>query len=178
MRRISLALLLVFAATAALAQKPDMKPNPKLRELDYFAGTFGCKGTAFATPMGPEHPTEGNVSAGWQLDDYWLAFTYSEAKTAKNPMPFTVSGYFGYDMEQKKLVMGSVDNMGGYGTGTSDGWKGDVITFEGPWHMGAMTMKGRDTFTKKSADEFVHSAFVEQGGKWMKLDEETCTRSL
>ena len=54
MRRVSLASILVFAAlaaTSAVAQqsapKPDMmKPDPKLRQLDYFTGTWGCKGTA------------------------------------------------------------------------------------------------------------------------------------
>jgi hypothetical protein len=187
MRRVSLALFavfaLVFAASAALAQtaapKPDMmKPDPKLRQLDYFVGTWGCKGTAFANPMAPEHPTAATVSAGWQLGDYWLAFSYAEMQSDKNPMPFTVSGWMGYDLEQKKLVIGSVDSMGGYSTSAGEGWKGDVLTFDGPWHMGPMTAKGRDTFTKKSADEFVHAAFLEQGGKWVKLGEETCTKSL
>lgn len=182
MRRIALALILVFAAFAAVAQtaapKPDMKPNDKLRELDFLAGSWGCNGTAFATPMGPEHPTSATVGAAWQLGDYWLAFSYAEMQTPKNGMPFAVSGWMGYDMEQKKLVLGSVDAMGGYSTAMSDGWKGDVLTFEGPWHMGPMTAKGRDTFTKKGADEFVHAGFIEQGGKMTKLGEETCTRSM
>jgi uncharacterized protein DUF1579 len=179
MRRLSLALILVFVATSLLAaEMPEMKPDPKLRQLDYLAGSFACTGTAFATPMGPEHPTQATVSAGWQLNDYWLAFTYAESMTDKNPMPFTVSGYMGYDMEQKKLVVGTVDAMGGYSTSVSDGWKDNVLTYEGPWHMGPATVKGKDTFTKKSADEFVHAAWIEQGGKWIKLDEETCSRSM
>ena len=180
MRRIALALLLVSAATAALAQSqpPKMQPDEKLRQLDYFVGAWSCKGNAFATPMGPEHATEAALSVGWQLDDYWLAFTYAEARTAKNMMPFTVSGFMGYDMEQKKLILGSADSMGGYSQATTEGWKTDVMTFEGPWHMGPMTAKCRDTFTKKSADEFMHASLIEQGGKWVKLGEETCTRNL
>ena len=177
MRKTVLVLLLVFAATAAFANSHmEMKPSPKTRDLDYYGGNWSCKGTAMASPMAPEHPTAANVTAKWTAGGYWLAFTYAETKTAKSAMPFWVSGFFGYDMEQKKFVMGSVDNMGGYSTSTSDGWSGDTMTFEGPWHMTAMTVKGRDTFMKTSATAMVHTAFVEDGGSWKKLAEETCTK--
>lgn len=188
MRRLSLALvILVLAAATAPAQPhdmkkmdqpPEMKPDPMLRQLDFLAGNWACKGTSFATPMGPEHPTQGTVSGGWKLGDYWLAFSYAEMSTDKNPMPYAVSGFMGYDMGQKKLSMGGVDNMGGYSTSFSEGWKGDTLTFEGPWHMGPMTMKGRDSFMKKGAEAFVHSASAEMDGKWVKLDEETCTKDM
>ncbi len=178
MRRFTLALILVFVATSLFAQAPEMKPDPKLRQLDYLTGSWGCKGTAFANPMSPEHPTMGTVSSGWQMGDYWLAFTYAEMSSDKNPMPFSVGGFMGYDAEQKKYVMSSVDNMGGHSSATSDGWKDNTLTWDGSWHMGPMTMKARDTFTKKNADEFVHAGWVEQAGKWMKMDEETCTKSM
>lgn len=55
MKNILLAALL-FAASAAFA-----KPDPMLRQLDSFAGTFRCSGTAFANPMAPQHATAGAV---------------------------------------------------------------------------------------------------------------------
>jgi hypothetical protein len=172
MKQVTLALLFVLVAAAAVAAPPA-----ELRQLDYFAGTWQCSGTAFKTPMSPEHPTRGNVTTKWMLDGNWLAFMVAEQKTAQSPMPFGVNGYFGYDPELKMFVIGSVDSMGGYSTAQSGGWMGDVMTFDGPWHMGTMTMTGRDTFTKNGANEMTHVSLVqEQGGAWMKMFEEKCRK--
>ena len=161
----SLLLILVLAA-----------PDPMIHQLDAFPGTWRCSGTAYATPMAPQHPTTGEVTMKWDLDGHWLPFSYAEQKTAANATPFRVTGYFGYDAETKKLVLGSVDNMGGYSTAASDGWKGNDLVFTGPWHMGTMTVTGRDTFRKTGAKEMLHIAEIEQNGAMVKVAEETCMR--
>ena len=112
----------------------------------------------------------------WDLDGHWLPFTYAEKKTADNPMPFMVRGYFGFDPQMNKLVLFGVENSGGYSVASSDGWDGDTLAFVGPWHMGKETMNGRDTFTRKGDRELRHSAEIEQDGKWVKLSDESCTR--
>ena len=168
MKQLTLVLVLIVAAGAA-ADDP-------IRQLDPLVGTWQCKGIAYSTPWFPEHPTVGEVTQKWILDGKWMAFTYAEKKTADNPMPFTATGYFGYDPEIKMYVVGGVDSTGGYSTGASSGWVGDVITFEGPWHIGGMTSKARDTFTKSGANEIKHRGELEYEGKWMKIGEETCTR--
>ena len=43
-------------------------------------------------------------------------------------------------------------------------------------HGGGTTMKVRDVFTKVSSTKVEHMSEVEMGGKWTKLDEETCTK--
>jgi hypothetical protein len=132
---------------------------------------------AFASEMGPEHATRAIVTGKWVLDKKWLEVRYSETKTSKNPHPFSVVAYWGYDAQTKKLVAGSVDNSGGYGTEDSPGWNGDQLVFTGPGHMGGMTMQGRDTFTRKGKNEIGHTGeFQDQSGNWKKTDEETCKR--
>ena len=168
--------LLLVSAVAAANQHTEMKPDPALRQLDPFAGRLRCSGTAFASPMSPQHATTGEVNAKWDLGGYWLPFTYAEKKGAANPMPFTVSGFFGYDAEGKKLLMGSVDNMGGYSTESASGWDGDTIVFVGPWHMSGQTVNARDTFRKIGNKQLWHRAEIEQDGNWVTLGEETCTR--
>ena len=179
MKQLTLVIVLILVATTAAANQHDekkaMAPD-MLRQLDPLAGKWQCKGMAYATPWFPEHATVGDVSQTWILDGKWLAFTYAEKKTKQNPMPFTVTGYFGYDPEVKMLVVGSVDSTGGYSTGASSGWMGDAIAFEGPWHIRGMTAKSRDTFTKKGANEITHFGELEHEGKWMKLSQEKCTR--
>jgi Protein of unknown function (DUF1579) len=179
MKQLTLVMVLILSATTVVANQhmetKAMAADP-MRQLDPMIGMWQCKGTAFQTPWFPEHPTTAEVSEKWILDGKWVAFTYAEKKTAQNPMPFTATGYFGYDPELKMYVVGGVDSIGGYSTGASKGWMGDTITFEGPWHMGAMTATSRDTFTKKGANEIRHKGELEYEGKWMTLGEETCTR--
>ena len=178
MKKFALGIVLVLAATAAMANQHDEKKMAPdmLRQLDPLIGKWQCKGTAYQTPWFPEHPTAAEVSQEWILDGKWLAFTYAEKKTEQNPMPFTATGFFGYDPEMKMLMFTGVDSGGGYSSGMGKGWMGDVLMFEGPWHMGAMTTTARDTFTKKGANEIMHLGEVEWEGKWVKLGQETCTK--
>jgi hypothetical protein len=110
------------------------------------------------------------------LGGYWLRAQIMETKTAKNPMPMAGNAFIGFDAEQKKLVMGWIDNMGGYSTGSSDGWNGDTIVFAGPMHGGGMTMTGRDTFTKMGDKKMSHVFDVEMNGAWNKALDETCSK--
>ncbi len=181
MRRIAFR---VLALSSALALAPalraaDAPPGPpkELSQLSSFLGHWTCKGKAFATPFGPEHETEAKVSFSKQLGGYWLLFHYDETKTAKNPMPYGAAGFWGWDAADKVYVERCHDNFGGSCNATSKGWVGDVLTFEGPGSMGGEKMMVRDVFTKKGAD-VVHSGEMQgKDGKWMKMDEETCTKA-
>ena len=173
MRKVSLLVALILVAGSALA----MDPNPKLKDLQWFAHNYDCSGIAYASPMAPEHPTSAKVTGEWTLGGMWIRFSYLENKTPKNPMPVGVRGFFGYDAEIKKYVVGTVDNMGGYSTAASDGWNGDVIVFEGPWHLGDRTVPARDTFTKTGPKKMTHVGEMQMDGKWVKYGQETCTRS-
>ena len=170
MRLILPALLI---AGTALAQSG----TDQLKSLSGFVGNWKCSGKAFASDMGPEHPTTAGVTGKWTLNAKWLDVRYTEDRTAKNPNPMSVAAYWGWDEGQKKLVAGSVDSMGGYAIQTSPGWDGDVLTFEGPSHMGSMTMTFRDTFTRSGDNAITHAGYVSDGsGGWKKLDEETCKK--
>ena len=174
MRKVCLLVALALVlASSALA----MEPNPKLKDLQWFAHNYDCSGIAYASPMAPEHPTRAHVTGEWTLGGTWVRFSYLEIKTPKNPKPTGVRGFFGYDAEIKKFVIGAVDNMGGYATAASDGWNGDTIVFEGPWHLGDRTVPARDTFTKTGAKTMKHVGEMQMDGKWVKYGQETCTRS-
>jgi len=160
--------LTLFIATAALAQN-------ELAPLNAFVGTWKCTGTAFASDMGPEHPTTATVTVMPVLGGKWLQTMYMENKTAKNPMPLGAITYWGWDASQKKVVSAGVDNMGGHGTQTSAGMKGDTLVFEGSM-AGAMPMNFRDTFTVRGNTATHSGAMQDSAGGWKKLDEETCKK--
>jgi hypothetical protein len=86
------------------------------------AGTWKCKGTANASPMGPEHKYEATMT--WKLspDKYWIIGNYTEKKTKEHPMPYKFTEYRTYDGKAGKWVSAHINAMGGLmtGTGTAD----------------------------------------------------------
>jgi hypothetical protein len=171
MKTRMVAVVLCLITVAAFGQS-----NPKLKELDAFAGTWQCTGTAFASPMGPEHPTTATVHGTWVLGGAWMEIQYTEAKSPKNPHPVDVRLFMGYDAQPKALVSGTVDNMGGYSTAQSPGWQNDKLIFSGPSHGGGGTMTGRDTFTRVGKSEMLHDGEIEMKGKWVKINHEICKK--
>lgn len=174
MKKISITLALLLIATASFAQDAP-KPNPKLKELQPFAGTFKCAGKAIDAPGSPEHPTAATVNARWSNNNFWLMISYKESKTTKNAHPYGGDGFWGFDEETKKFVSGWVDNMGGYQIAESAGFEGDAITWLGPNHFNGKTYKSRDVFTKKGTS-IHHTYETEMDGKWMQFAEETCKK--
>ena len=163
-----LVVLTLFIATATFAQ--DMK------SLHGFIGTYKCTGIAFASDMGPEHPTTATVTVKSALGGKWMETHYTENKTAKNPMPFDVMSFWGWDESQKKFVAVGVDNMGGHGTQTSSGMNGDTLVFEGSMAMGPMPATFRDTFTIKGNTATHAGAMQDKSGGWKEMDKETCKK--
>jgi len=163
--------ILLAVATASFGQATSLK------DLQPFVGTFKCTGMAFASDMGPEHATRATVTGKWMLSGKWLQVRYTEEKTSKNPHPFDVVAYWGFDEGTKKLVATSMDNMGGYAVQDATGWTGDEMIFTGLGHMGPMTAQGRDTFGRKGKNEITHAFEIQDNaGGWKKLDEETCKK--
>lgn len=153
------------------------KPAAELSQVKFFVGTWSCKGHVPATPFGPEHSTAATVKLGPDLGGFWFTGRYDEQKTKENPMPYRFSFIWGYDTTDHKLDAWSFDSMGGYGTQESSGWDKDVLVWSGHSMMMGKKMPVRDTFTKKGDNELEHRGEAEMDGKWMVLDEETCTKA-
>ncbi len=179
--RMAAALIALAAAPSLLAEDKlagPPKPAPEMSQLAYLDGTWHCSGKSFATPMGPEHATQGVAHAQMALDGFRLVIHYDEAKTAASAMPYHVLQVVGYDSAQKTFESMCFDNFGSSCTQTTPGWKGDALVFEGTSLMGGQKMGARDTFTKVSATEMRHKGEMQGAdGKWMAGDEETCHRA-
>ena len=50
------------------------------------------------------------------------------------------------------------------------------MVYEGESHMGPMSMKARDTFTRSGAAAMKHVWEAELGGKWTTIGEESCKK--
>jgi hypothetical protein len=162
------------AAAPVAVPAPPPKPSPVLEQLKFFTGDWQCAGTGYLEGKG--HPTSAKVHGAWELNNFFLGVRYEEQQTEVNPMPVTAVEHWGYGDELKKLVAGSVDSMGGYGTQATVGWEGDRMVWVGDYHLMGTKMPSRDTFVRKGANELTHLGEVQEKGAWAKLDEETCYR--
>jgi len=181
-QRLLLILALMPAATALLAS--DQPPAPtvppaELSQLSFFTGNWKCTGRAFATPFGPEHTTTATVVGASVVGGWWQELKYDEAKSAANPVPVHASMMLGYDSEKKQFVAVCFDSFGMHCSQAAPSWVGDTLAFAGHSSMGDGKTGVRDTFTKSGANGITHVGEMQgPDGAWMKLDEETCTRSL
>ena len=179
--RMAAALAALFVFSSLLADDKTMgppKPAPEMSQLGYLVGTWNCAGKTFATPFGPEHPSEGVAHAQMALGGFRLVIHYDEAKTAANAMPYNVLQVVGYDSAQKAFDSVCFDSLGASCAQATSGWKGDALVFEGTNLMMGQKGGARDTFTKVSATEMKHKGEMQGAdGKWAPTDEETCQRA-
>jgi len=167
------------APAAAAQPKPPAgppKPAPEMKQLDLFLGTWKCEGKMLANPMGPEHTVKSTVTGKTDLDGFWVAVRIDEKKTKDSPMPIKGNFQITYDAATKKFQAVWNDNFGGWGQMTSAGWEGDKITFTGEMYGMGQKMGSRDSFTKKSDKEMVHTGEMQAGGKWAPMMEDTCKK--
>ena len=152
---------LTLAGTSALAQDkkpaapapPAMgapKPDPALDQYKGMAGTWKCEGKM--NMGGGEISMKSTAKFAWDLDKFWMVGKFESAKTKGMPQ-FRGTAYYGYDPTTKQYVELMVDNMGGWGRGTSKGREGDKEEWTGKGMMMGKEMEFKTTITYKGDKE-------------------------
>lgn len=154
----------------------DTLPS-QLDQLSAFLGDGICTGNLLAAKS--PHATSGKFHGEKLLGDHWLVVRYDEETTASNAKPYHVVQYFGYDRKAGRFVDVLLDNSGSsYGAGTSTGWQGDVMTFENTDATGSNHGLFRDVFMRRDGKVVSHTGYWrDKHGKWVKTDEEICSRT-
>lgn len=164
------------AASAGGMPMGSPKPAPEL-DAAYkgLAGPWKCDTTFLANAMGPGSPevkVKTTIRFKKDLNGFWYRGDYDAKKTKDFPgMKGTI--YLGHD--GKQLLIGSVDGMGGFASGTGME-SGDTLTFLSDMNMMGMKMKTRETIEKKSAKEVVHRFEADMGKGFQPMGEDVCTR--
>lgn len=143
----------------------------------FFTGSGSCTGKALGKDRKTFYATTGKYAAERVLDGHWVVAHYDQDPSAAAPQSFQVVQYFGYDAAKKRYVAVGFYNVAGtYSIGTSAGWDGDSIAFdEGDAGKPAAF---RDIFTSSHGGLAGHTGMIrDKNGKWIKVDEETCTGS-
>ncbi|HEY6475344.1 MAG TPA: DUF1579 family protein, partial [Polyangia bacterium] len=166
------------AAPVAAATPPPPAPKPatELDQLKMFEGTWRCDGKQPAGPMGPEQAYKSSFKGKKDVENFWLAFEYTQKKSKVHSMPIVAKGFLGYDPASKKYVTMGVDNMGGSISETSPGWEADKLVFSGDGQMGGQKISFRETYTKKSDKEMTWSGEMKMGKDWIPVGIDTCKK--
>lgn len=168
----TLAVALWLPIGLAFAQEAP-KPAPELSQIASFEGSWSCTGKMNDSPLGPGGPMTSTADIKKDLGGFFQSGVI-KGSIPKQP-PFEGRFYVTYNPAAKQFVMQWVDNMGGWSTNTSAGWKGDVMVYEGESHMGPQTFRSRDTFTR-GAGTMKHTWEAQMNGKWVPLGEENCKK--
>jgi hypothetical protein len=151
-------------------------PPPQLAELDYFRGTWDAAGIFHATPFSTQKPIRMLIEANIVYRGFWLQFNTAELPAENNPNPLSATYVLGYDTDAGKYVSIWFDSNGGRATQTSAGWDDRKLVLEGQMTAGGFTFPLRDTFIRRTHDEYYHLGEVDLGQGWIRADEETVRR--
>ncbi|HEY1653606.1 MAG TPA: hypothetical protein VGF86_00665 [Candidatus Tumulicola sp.] len=160
---------LVSTAAPDPAPTPVAMARPDLSPMTFLTGTWTC------TQMlrGKPRPDTSTTTVG--MDGAWM-ITQDTAPPFDQYRTFAIKGttYTTYDSATKQWIQTGVDSAGGYGTSTSPGWQGNVITWTAHTLDGT---SGIDVLTKVSntqtTDDFTAT---DTAGKVTKTTT-TCTKS-
>jgi hypothetical protein len=89
---------LVFVGlSTVLANAQDVRaqlprPATEMTQLQFFEGTFECKGETQATPVTTAHPLERTISGKADLDGLWLFMRFDDKATKENQMAIRALG--------------------------------------------------------------------------------------
>jgi hypothetical protein len=155
MSKIKAVLVVMCLASVAGADTPKAGT-----EFGYFVGTWKCQEKWLKTDFQPASESTSTLEAADRTDGAWVAWSYVQDSSAKNPHPTKGNDLWGYDPAQKQFIREKFDN---YAPGvithlTSKGFVGDTVTWEGEVH------------TPKGAAPFKHS--------FKKLDDHTIEGKL
>lgn len=156
------------AMGAAPTPVPDMKPA--LSSMSFMVGTWKC----VATVRGKSRPD--TITYSMALDGRWL-YGHDVAPVFDKFRTRAIVGesYTTFNPLNHMWIQTGVDSFGGYGIGTSPGWKGNKITWTATVTSDGST--GSDTTTKVSDTKTVDVATGnDKSGKMQPTTTTTCNK--
>jgi hypothetical protein len=180
MRGCAIAIVLATIAGAVSAADTRSgtapKPDPAMRQLDYFVGTWLCAGRDAPSTLGPAHSTQTRIEFVPDLDGVWLAMHWQELRTADNPFPWKLENAFTYDASTREFVFLARDNTGVASSGASPGWRGGAFVITGDFGGDGKRIRFRDTYTKNDDRSFDFVTEIDANGGWTSDALLSCQR--
>ena len=160
-----------FAKPAVVQKLPDPLSVEK-----WFVGTWICKGTQHASPMGPATEFTDRFSFHMALGGSWLLYHIDQLKGPVKGNQ-TLLGSITWDANAKVHVRRDLNIGGSRVDVTSPGWDGDKMVFTGYMVAGDEKLPVKQTFSKKG-DAAYDSALkvTDADGNPAQWEEESCKK--
>jgi hypothetical protein len=155
-----------LVAQDAMTSGPTHLKN-EISSLQFFTGTWGCKGSFPATGK----TIESRITFTPDLDGAWLAVRHDDTP----PNKFHALELWGWDAKKSELTATIFDNYGGARHFTSPGWQDQSLTWNADVASGATSPSERFVFRKDSASQFTVNWEVNRDNAWKVGDTITCT---
>lgn len=165
----------IVCAAVLAAQTPPKKPtpDPAIKKLDYFSGTWKAEGDIKPSPYGPGGKFTSTEHNQWMPGGFFLVSHSDEM----SPMgPGKGLAIFGYDANDKVYTYHAYDSMGEAidARGTVEG---DTWTWTNEEKMEGKMMKGRYTAKVNSPTSYNFKFEMQpEGGPWATVMEGKATK--
>jgi hypothetical protein len=161
----------------AAEPRDDAKPAPELQALDYFVGSWSCKGRLEPSAQGPGRVIRGALFCRWELGRFFLGVAEDDEQSLAHPQRRQARAFWGYDPAAKLYTCGAFFFGGARMIGTSAGWRGKKLTFTCDLHDGPTPVTVHQSMTRESDDDMIiRVEVVGADGEVSTRMEETCHR--
>jgi hypothetical protein len=160
-----LALTLLCTLSTSAQQSPTLKKE--LAPLEFFEGTWSCKGTFPASGK----TIESHITFTPDLDGAWLSVRHDDTP----PNKFHALELWGWDAKKSQFIATIFDNFGGARQFSSTGWQDQSFTWNGEPAARGTSPGERFVFRKDSSTEFTVNWEVNRDSTWKVGDTLTCT---
>jgi uncharacterized protein DUF1579 len=163
-------LAIIFLSGFALAQMPA-EPNPELKKLEYFVGTWTAEGTISPGPWGEGGKFSVSHTYSWMAGNFFLE-SHSEFKMPPDLGGDSEStGFIAYDAEKRSYTSTEFSSQGGRGVAQGD-LKGDTWTWTSSEKHDGQEIKQRSTNKILSPNSYIARFEVSvDGTHWVIMME-------
>lgn len=153
-------------------------PPAELHALEFFKGTWTCRGVVEPSGDRPAHLTKGKATYKWDLGNYFQVVTNQDERTKEDPAPRWARGYLGFDVATQQVTVALFYVGGGRMVATSPVWSEDTLKFAGDSSRPGEPAHVEQSITRKTDTEYLSVLEGIGGdGKRIKIFHEKCVKN-
>src|SRR3712207_1441547 len=110
--------------TASPGSKTQTSPAPhsRMRQLDFFIGSWTATGAFHESPFGGYKPIRMTIATTSVENGFWYQLRTQEQPTPENPDPLSARYLWGFDAAAELYIAHWFDSRGSHAQQTSRGW--------------------------------------------------------
>jgi hypothetical protein len=133
-------------------KKGPPKPGPEFDALNWFLGTWDCKGAVTTEEKGTM-TASGTYTLEKDLNGFWIAGRFEGTPSKENPTPRVTKDFWTYSQTKRGYMRITLDNTGEFARTTARGFDKGKLEWTGTTTSGFREVPFNETFTKTGERE-------------------------